>query len=247
MGKTPKKSRESKSSKSASPAKPAKRKNPAAKSKPAKPSKPAPKRPAPTKKTPPPKPKPAPKKTPPKPAPKKPAPKKRPTPSAPATSAGKLVDALESIRDIFGASLGRAFLRTTNAPLHRPGTPWLLIADLKGWKPVPYGAISVTLAKVARNRPIMRAIGENRLARIKVTYEGVRHHGRKTRTERDWTVGEVSSWDAVLARAINELNPDSVGTIASRYSEGINRAFALGVTIWLSSMMARDWMPDDEG
>lgn len=164
----------------------------------------------------------------------------------------RLFKPLERIRDHVGGGL-RAQRPPSSGIVVTPsgersgsrasGTPWLLRGDydLRG-KGLSYLELGEALAKVRADRKITQMIGAERLARIQITYRGVEKRGHTKIVELDWTLAEISPWDACISRAVEQCigvhdeasDEADMDSLHVRYPD----TRVLRMFVWLSSTKA---------
>jgi hypothetical protein len=165
---------------------------------------------------------------------------------------GDRLQALEKLQDVlrdFGIPSRLDIKRAPErAPASKWSTVWATIAHYTGMR-ATYQELSEALASISPDHPeagrhadsIARALGGARsLARISVTYSGPSALGGRDRVRREWTIGEISSWDVCTYRAATALDPE-IDERAERYADPDQiGSLAVGLTIWISDQQARD-------
>lgn len=167
-----------------------------------------------------------------------------------AKSLDQLINGLESIGDIFRDEFGRAYTKTRRAKAGTVKTPWLVVGEFSGFT-VTYAELYKALRRVSLSKKISRQIGARTLARVRVVYNGpTKRSKRMSRTEREWTPGEMGPFEVVLSRVLALMDPDDEpsgshrGSIGWTYGEGNPETkvptTVREVSIWLSSEQASD-------
>lgn len=157
-----------------------------------------------------------------------------------------MLDGLEAIRDELSRVLGepKITIKMRTPPPGRGRTPWAVVGEYRGFR-VLYEELWSAFAAIEASGKIERAVGSRTLARIAVIYSGAKKYGRKGRTKREWTIGEITPWDVVISRATLALDPDDEMGVSVRYGmdnpELVETAtHAIGLNVWLSYDKAGD-------
>ena len=128
----------------------------------------------------------------------------------------------------------------SSAPKLR-GTPWSLVARFGGWDgTMRYGTLYRALEAVDGDKKITKAIGERRLARLVVLYDGVEQRGGNRKVKREWTLSEIAPWDVALSRALERLNPEIEESITNLYDTGKFPTQVVALFVWLSVEQANE-------
>ena len=163
---------------------------------------------------------------------------KKPTPDR------KVLDGIDRIRDVLQKEFGGTVTVAMTTP--EPGrgrTPWGGMATIKGFDE-SYASMARVLEKIERDRKTEKLIGERRFSRLAITYNGAKNRGRRGRTQREWTVGEIAPWGVSSSRAANAVNyaRSTYGGGGTSNPAGPSRA--VGLKIWISTDTAREWIDD---
>lgn len=141
---------------------------------------------------------------------------------------------LDKMRERLEKQLGQDVTLTVRAPAPGSGrTPWSHVAKLSGFN-ADYDQLAKALGQI--DTAAGRELGRRKLARIKVTYRGVKKKGRRERTSRDWTIGEIAPLEVALSRSQTALRDafDEYG------DESISPSSATEIEIWISDETAND-------
>jgi hypothetical protein len=163
---------------------------------------------------------------------------KKPSPGGRSRPAKKLLDGLERVQDRLTKSLGDQVQLDMRTPAEGKGrTPWAVVGKLKLPKGADYTTLRDAIAQLESQTA--RQLGPRRLARVRVTYRGVRGGRGKRKAERvkrEWTIGEIAPLDVTLARSQSALQRawESYG------DDTDSPSLAMEVEIWLSDHMAND-------
>jgi hypothetical protein len=160
--------------------------------------------------------------------------KRQNAPSArPGRPSKKTLAGLERVQDELTRSLGKQVqLDMRSPPAGKGRTPWVVVGKLKGFQ-TDYETLSKALAQLDAQAG---KLGKRRLARVRVTYRGVKKAGRRERTSREWTIGEIAPLDVALSRSSTALLDawDDYG------ADSISPSSATELEIWLSDEEAND-------
>lgn len=160
--------------------------------------------------------------------------KRQNAPSArPGKPSAKTLAGLERVQDELTRSLGKQVqLDMRTPPAGKGRTPWAVVAKLKGFQ-TDYETLSKALGQLDAQAG---KLGKRKLARVKVTYRGVKKAGRRERTSREWTIGEIAPLDVALSRSSTALLDawDEYG------AESVSPSSATELEIWLSDEEAND-------
>jgi len=161
----------------------------------------------------------------------------------PRPRAGTL-DGLEQVRDILAKQLKRGVTLKMKTPERGKGrTPWAVIAQFK-FDGASYARVQAALRKIEDSRDVEKRLGGRSYARMSIDYRGVRRRDRMGRTKREWTIGEIAPWEVVASRAVEAVRI-ARQTYGDQGDQPGGESEAVGLSIWISSDEARDFL--DEG